>query len=166
MIAGFWAFYVVWDGKIELWETLTFLLMYVFYIIVVLFGRYINQKIKVSRGISISKNDFSSERPTNSRINQEDLVDALNEEASEEEYENLTRPLLSGTVSNIEIPAVEFSNGISLKEAIIPFDKNEWHESNFLFKFMIIVKVIFWLICSLISPNALNYFLFFFQRYL
>ena len=116
--------------------------MYVFYIIVVLFGRYINQKIKVSRGISIAKNDFSSENnPTNSRINENVLNDALNEEASDEEYENLTRPLLGHQHGNIEIPIVEFSNASSFVEAFIPFDRNEWRESNILFKFMIIVKV-------------------------
>ena len=115
--------------------------MYVFYIFVVLFGRYINQKIKVARGISITKNDFSSEKPTSSRINDDDLNEALNEEAATEEYEGERRPLLADQANDLEIPIIEFSNGSSLKEAFTPFDTKEWNESNFLFKFMIIVKV-------------------------
>jgi len=120
---------------------IAFLLMYLFYIIVVLFGRYINQKIKVARGISITKNDFSSDKPTSSRVNESDLNEALNEEASADEYEGERRPLLDDRTNESEIPIIEFSNGSSLKEALTPFDKNEWKESNILFKFMIIVKV-------------------------
>ena len=115
--------------------------MYLFYIVVVLFGRYINQKIKVARGLSITKNDFSSERPTSSKINEDDLNEALNEEASADEYEGERRPLLNDNTEQPEIPIVEFSNGSSLKEALTPFDKNEWKESNIFFRFMIIVKV-------------------------
>lgn len=115
--------------------------MYLFYIVVVLFGRYINQKIKVARGLSITKNDFSSERPTSSKINEDDLNEALNEEASADEYEGERRPLLNDNTEQSEIPIVEFSNGSSLKEALTPFDKNEWKESNIFFRFMIIVKV-------------------------
>jgi hypothetical protein len=118
-----------------------FLLMYLFYIIVVLFGRYINQKMKVARGISITKNDFSSDRPTSSKINENDLDEALNGEGSADEYEGERRPLLNEQANELEIPIVEFSNGSSLKEALTPFDKKEWKESNIFFRFMIIVKV-------------------------
>jgi len=34
MISAFWAFVVVWDGYIRLWETLGFLVLYVVYILV------------------------------------------------------------------------------------------------------------------------------------
>jgi len=94
----------------------------------------------VARGISITRNDFSSDRPTSSRINESDLDAALNEGPADE-YEGERRPLLNEQANELEIPIVEFSNGSSLKEALTPFDKNEWKESNIFFRFMIIVKV-------------------------
>ena len=101
--------------------------MYVFYIFVVLFGRFINQKIKVARGISITKNDFSSEKPTSSRINESDLNDCE------------IQPLLVN--QNSLKKTVKFSVGSSLKEAFCLYDANEWKKSNIFFKFMIIAKV-------------------------
>lgn len=88
--------------------------MYVFYILVVLIGRYINQKIKISQGIQPTKNDFSSETIITKKESQPKTSRAINvdvqEYEAEEEYENeeLTRPLLSKT--NIEeLPEVGFS---------------------------------------------------------
>jgi hypothetical protein len=81
----------VWDGKIVLWETLGFLFLYVVYIFVIVFGRYINQKIKAKRGIVPRKNDFrqsasvSSIRRTNSTIKRYNLQnDLINTQADDE----------------------------------------------------------------------------------
>ena len=162
MIAGFWAFYVIWDGEIQLWETLGFLFMYGVYIFVVLFGRYINQKIKRMRGISASINDFSSERAVIRSQNAPATNSGLNrEEEEEEEYENenITRPLLTKTNVH-ELPDVQFSKSSSLIAALMPFEAKDWRESNFLFKFMILVKVNFLFVFEFNSEFVFNFFLY------
>jgi Ca2+/Na+ antiporter len=149
MIAGFWAFVVVWDGKIALWETLGFLLLYVAYIFVVLVGRYVNQRIKYATlgEAAVRKNDFSSANvatTSDSLINAERNVNSNEEqrnyEALEEyENENVTIPLLR---KNHETPDVLFSQPtLALKDALLPFTSDDWTEANYLFKFMLILKV-------------------------
>lgn len=146
LVAGFWAFVVVWDGKIVLWETLGFLLMYVVYILVVVLGRYVNQRIKFRMGgeAALRKNDFSSEISRRKSVNHGDIVHPVNidEYTAEEEYEseNLTRPLLTKT--NVEeLPDVGFCKKDVFKNTFIPIDLDDWRSSNILFKLMILVKV-------------------------
>ena len=128
--------------------------LYVIYIIVVLLGRFINQKIKIRRGIVTTKNDFSSETIIEKKsvprtsVN----VEAADYEA-EEEYENeeLTRPLLSKTHVE-ELPEVGFSRKDAFKTTFIPIDKHEWIQSNLLFKFIMLVKAPIILILKLTIP--------------
>jgi sodium/potassium/calcium exchanger 6 len=146
LAAGFWAFIVIWDQKIQLWETLGFLMLYVVYILVVVLGRYINQKIKYRDGNVVRKNDFSSAPQTSTAIEtrrQQMILNAAfyDEESAEEEYENeeVNRPLL--TKSPVESLEEEFSTWDAFKNTFIPFDRKEWAESNWILRLVIIAKV-------------------------
>lgn len=109
-------------------------------------GRFVNQRIKLKRGIVSTKNDFSSEAiiqrkesMPKSLVNIQD--DAENENEAEEEYENeeLTRPLLSRTHIE-ELPEIGFSVKDAVKMTFIPIEKSEWEESNWFFKFIMVLK--------------------------
>jgi hypothetical protein len=69
-------------------------------------------------------------------------INTDDEYKAEEEYENenLTKPLL--TKSHVEeLPEVGFSSSDAIKMTFMPIDKDEWRTSNFIFRFMILVKV-------------------------
>lgn len=127
-------------------------MLYVVYILVVVIGRYVNQRMKVRHlgEDAVRKNDFScnSERPrtsssTSSIVVRPNAINAEDDEyKAEEEYENenLTKPLL--TKSHVEeLPEVGFSSSDAIKMTFMPIDKDEWRTSNFIFRFMILVKV-------------------------
>ncbi|CAF0867594.1 unnamed protein product [Brachionus calyciflorus] len=157
--AGFWLFVVIWDGKIVLWETLGFLLLYVFYIFVVLIGRFVNQRIKIRRGIVSKRSDFSSEAIIRERENSPRAsvnvarADFETENEAEEEYENeeLTRPLLSRTHIE-ELPEVGFSQKDAFLMTFIPIEKSEWEEANLFFKLIMVVKAPIIILLKLTIP--------------
>jgi solute carrier family 24 (sodium/potassium/calcium exchanger), member 6 len=129
LISGFWAFVVIWDGYISLLETLGFLFLYFIYIIVVVFGRYINQRIKRWRngGVLVRKNEFSS-----ATINT-----STNETIENDEDENgENEPLLfsNSTYS-------EYLRSNDIKEGLKPFSNQEWSESNWFLRLFLIVKI-------------------------
>lgn len=121
-------------------------------------GRFINQRIKLKRGIVTSKNDFSSETiitrkdsmPQTSVNIQADLE---NENEAEEEYENeeLTRPLLSRTHIE-ELPEIGFSAKDAVTMSLMPIDKSEWEESNLFFKLIMIIKAPIIILLKLTIP--------------
>jgi hypothetical protein len=109
----------------------------------------VNQRIKYATlgEAAVRKNDFSSvnvARSSDSLINEERNVNSSEEQRNydaieEYENENVTMPLLKKTH---ETPDVVFSQPTSaLKDALLPFDADDWNEANYLFKFMLIVKV-------------------------
>lgn len=143
LVAGFWAFYVVWDGRITLFETMGFLGLYVLYIFVVLFGRYLNRKLRERRGDTVRRNHFSSNniqtiknRANSSIVVNEDVNDDDNEEA---------RPLLRNENSPMAIAeedeTTDYTNKSALLAALQPYDPKEWGESKFLNKTLILFKV-------------------------
>ena len=46
IMSGFWAFYIFWRQEIRISDSIGFLVIYIIYIIVVVVGRYINQKFR------------------------------------------------------------------------------------------------------------------------
>ena len=44
VMSGFWAFYIFWRQEIRIFDAVGFLVIYIIYIVVVVVGRYINQK--------------------------------------------------------------------------------------------------------------------------
>ena len=52
LMSGFWAFYIFWNQQIRLLDSVGFLVVYLVYILVVVVGRYINQRNRGSRTIS------------------------------------------------------------------------------------------------------------------
>ncbi|CAG5125829.1 unnamed protein product, partial [Candidula unifasciata] len=54
LAATYWAWWVMWDKKITQMEAAGFIILYVVYVIVVVAGRYINQKLKKRIGQEIS----------------------------------------------------------------------------------------------------------------
>ena len=52
LMSGFWAFYIFWSQQIRLVDSIGFLVVYMVYILVVVLGRYINQKNRGSQRIS------------------------------------------------------------------------------------------------------------------
>ena len=52
LMSGFWAFYIFWSQKIRLVDSIGFLMVYLVYILVVVVGRYINQRNRGSTRIS------------------------------------------------------------------------------------------------------------------
>lgn len=156
MISAFWAFVVVWDGKIALWETLGFLFLYLLYICVVIFGRLINQKIKLSKGI-LTKNDFTknvgktdSAGRAKSLKSMQDSYNGEDDRSDTEDIEGQRRPLLgqdNGAINeergdqeqeSREDEVVSYKG--ELRVSCWPVDTGEWRESNIFNKAMIVVK--------------------------
>lgn len=155
-LAAFWAFIVVWDGSIVIWETLGFLFLYVIYIFVVIGGRYANQKIKQKKGI-VSNNDFGNKRENTPNLRTDTTIqDSYNGEddrgdEDEEEIRNITRPLLEDDKNNNDVdeesPLIYSLNGQrplnvkkSLKASCNPVDRKEWKDSNIINKILILIK--------------------------
>ena len=154
ILAGFWAFVVIWDGVIKLWETLGFLVLYVVYILVVVIGRYVNQRIKYGDNTTERKNDFSSASTSGeARRNMNLNVALYDEERAEEEYENeeITRPLLTKT-HHEELPELEFNAWDAIKATFTPFEKEDWKTSGFFLRVMIIVKIPVMILLKLTIP--------------
>ena len=118
-----------------------FLGLYVLYIFVVLFGRYLNRKLRERRGDTVRRNHFSSNniqtiknRANSSIVVNEDVDD--NEEA---------RPLLRNENSPMAIAeedeTTDYTNKTALIAAFQPYDPKEWRESKFLNKSLIVLKV-------------------------
>lgn len=108
-----------------------------------------NQRIKYATlgEAAVRKNDFSSvnvARTSDSLINEDRNINSNEEQRNydaieEYENENVTMPLLK---KSHETPDVVFSQPKSaLKDALLPFNSEDWAEANYLFKFMLIVKV-------------------------
>lgn len=121
-------------------------------------GRFINQRIKIKRGITVTKNDFSSETIIRRKESMPQTPiniqgDTENENEAEEEYENeeLTRPLLSRTHIE-ELPEIGFSTKDALGMTFIPIEKSEWEESNLFFKLIMIVKAPIIILLKLTIP--------------
>ena len=166
MISSFWAFVVVWDGKIALWETLGFLLLYVVYICVVIFGRLVNQKIKLAKGLVI-KNDFTKavgrragpgERPKSLRSIQDSYNGEDDRSADEQDAEEQRRPLLdSSEAANVNTEDVytepnEASYSGELRASCNPVDVSEWKSSNIFSKSMLLVKIPVYYVLKMTIP--------------
>jgi len=145
----------VWCGK------LAFLGLYVVYIFVVCFGRYINQKRKRATGQFVNKNDFSSENKKsiirNESYERNNLINEQEDEVNQEDdslEDDLTRPLMSGHSHNHETDDadIQYTYSSAILECLNPIDSNEWKESNYLFKFMAIVKAPVMIILKLTTP--------------
>ena len=143
MLAGFWAFVIMWDGEIALWELLAFLSLYVVYIGVVGIGRYVNQKQKMSKmgADYVAKNDFKS-KANNSSDNVNDLV------ASGVDENDPSRPLLSDITTVAPQLASEVSEDNapltyykSLLSMLTVFRYSEGHRENVLTKTLLLLKV-------------------------
>ncbi len=145
----------MWCGK------LAFLGLYVVYIFVVCFGRYINQKRKRATGQFVNKNDFSSENKKsiirNESYERNNLINEQEDEVNQEDdslEDDLTRPLMSGHSHNHETDDadIQYTYSSAILECLNPIDSNEWKESNYLFKFMAIVKAPVMIILKLTTP--------------
>ncbi len=143
MVAGFWAFKVVWDGYITTFETLGFLILYLIYIIIIIGGRYVNQRIKRARGILSRRNDFSSASVESNivvkeRINESDDSNPIINQDSYDDYDE-SRPLMSPQLSAMntqKLPLTrEIINGLKV------FTRNDWDEANIFTKILLIIKV-------------------------
>ena len=131
------------------------------YIFVVCFGRYINQKRKKATGQFVNKNDFSSENKKsiirNESYERNNLINEEEENANQEDdslEDDLTRPLMSRHSHNHETDDadIQYTYTSAILECLNPIDLNEWKESNYLFKFMAIVKAPVMIILKLTTP--------------
>ncbi len=99
-------------------------------------------------GRFVQRNDFSSENSRQNGSIRNESYDRINEDPNEPELnddsleEDLTRPLLDHghhcETDDNEI--VQFTIKSAIVEAILPIDLNEWKESNFFFRLMLIIK--------------------------
>ena len=130
-----------------------FLLLYVLYICVIVFGRYINQKIKLRAGITPRKNDFRQSASANEHRRRKNVnEDEYDAEQQEDEYEDtdeeisqITRPLLDSTNEDLDMSeeASLMTYKIALKKALMPINIHEWNNSNVFNKITLIIKVNF-----------------------
>lgn len=142
IFAAFWAFVVIWDGEIVLWETLGFLFLYGVYIFVVIFGRYVNQKIKLSKGI-VTKNDFKAKTSNAGKSNIQDSYNGEDDRDSDNDDE-ANEPLLGDIREDNDVEASDISTKnnypMSLKTTCLPIDLNEWNDSNLFNKIYICIS--------------------------
>lgn len=155
IVAGFWAFVIVWDGKISLWETIGFLSLYVIYILVVVLGRYVNQRMRTRNG-EIIRNAFSSDHvASRPNVVNDDEDDDENRERAEQQpllikEKRNSRSSESGV--SLGDTDIVYTKSSSFLATFVPFDREEWRKSNCLFRLMIIIKSPVFLLLKLTIP--------------
>ena len=126
-----------------------FLFLYVVYILVVILGRYVNQRNKRKQGIISHRNEFSSSDNrtvvANIDVNNVEHDEVFpNEEQNtinDEETNEERTPLMGGESRNEVI--VQYPLSVVIKKAMRTFTKSEWDESNILMKMFLIIQVFF-----------------------
>ncbi|CAF4421099.1 unnamed protein product, partial [Adineta steineri] len=125
IIASFAAYVAMYDGKIYLYESLGFIIMYVVYLIVLIGGYFVNRRIKDRRA----------------------LIQAAHTEAAAKTYGSIQTPEeTTVSVDNINIPDESYAQpdvsfALSLRHAFLPRDDMPWAERGKLSKFFSIFKV-------------------------
>lgn len=130
IVASYCAYVAMYDGKIELVESLGFIVMYVFYLFVVVGGYFINRRMKDRRA----------------------LLQAATTETAAKTYGSIQTPCPGVAVSvdeediNPNIPDESYvqpdvSMALYLRHAFLPRDDTEWSERGRLNKVYTIVKV-------------------------
>ena len=143
--------------------------MYLVYILVVIFGRFINQKIKRKRGIVSNRNEFSSTTTrrasvvANIDVNNIDHDEIfINDErqqilnGQEGDEENERKPLMGSETTNEII--VQYPLGVVIRKGLRTFTKSEWNEANVFMKAFLIIQV-YLCTSSKILFNQKKYFL-------
>ena len=118
---------------------------------VVIFGRYVNQRIKRKNGIISHRNEFSSNDSrtvvANIDVNnvEHDEIFSDNETSavinSENDEGNERRPLMGGETRNEVI--VQYPLSVVITKALRTFTKSEWNDSNIFMKAFLIIQVFF-----------------------
>ena len=121
----------------------------------IVFGRYINQKIKLRAGITPRKNDFRQSASVNehrrrNNVNEDDYDAEQQEdeyEDTDEEISQITRPLLDSANEDLDMSeeASLMTYKIALRKALIPINIDEWNNSNIFNKITLIIKVNYFL---------------------
>jgi len=140
LAATYWTFYLVYNGEINLRHSLGFLGLYFFYVIFVVVGRFINQKLR--------QRDRSIEDSTE-RTNQIDTGD----------WNDITVNYTHGADTTYEEikdssdePRSVFSQLIS---GLNPIDFEDWKNSNIVFRIVIILQIPWVLLSKLTVPTVL-----------
>ncbi|KAK6190037.1 hypothetical protein SNE40_001984 [Patella caerulea] len=87
LAAVFWTFYILWKKEITKYESIGFILLYVFYVVVVVAGRYIYQK---QRGLPTPPVTVVTNQTISAIHNQEIIINDPNEEDSQSIDPNLS----------------------------------------------------------------------------
>ncbi|CAF0784595.1 unnamed protein product [Adineta steineri] len=125
IIASFAAYVAMYDGKIYLYESLGFIIMYVVYLIVLIGGYFVNRRIKDRRA----------------------LIQAAHTEAAAKTYGSIQTPEeTTVSVDNINIPDESYAQpdvsfALSLRHAFLPRDDMPWAERGKFSKFFSIFKM-------------------------
>jgi len=133
LMAGFWAFYIFWRGQIRLSDSLGFLGLYLAYILVVVFGRVIHNRIRTSVPYAEQVND---DRPGS-----DDATAQIATNPAGVQY-----PTTTGTPPEVRLlpqtatPLPVRGNLYKLLHSINPVQSEEWTESNLFWKLYILLK--------------------------
>jgi len=129
VMSGFWAFYIFWRQEIRIFDAVGFLVIYIIYIVVVVVGRYINQKNRL---------DVPYLTQTNSMEN-------INDETHGKTSVSRV-PTVTGNPPEIQmVPESQDCTSIKtnlyiLGKALNPIDVDEWPEQSLINKCYQVIK--------------------------
>lgn len=143
---AFWTFYLVYYGEINLYHSIGFIALYIFYVMFCIVGRFINQRFRQNH-----QQQSSSDEETNSR-DEEPLLFNRNENNLDDTGEFGDQTLRTHEHYH---PNEESFDGdedekrffAQLLTGLSPIDVSEWKESSLIMKFVTVLQTP-WLIAG------------------
>ena len=127
VVAAFFAYFAMYDGVIHFYESISFIIMYIVYLVIVIGGYFVNRRMKDRRA----------------------LLQAAQTEVAHKNYgtiQDTTDVTEEPEVENLSIPDESYAQPdvsyvMYLRHAFIPRDDEQWAQRNFLNKIFFVVKV-------------------------
>lgn len=126
MIASFAAYVAMYDGKLYLFESLAFIIMYIVYLIILIGGHFVNRQIKERRALRQAAITAAASKNYGS-IPAESTDDNSNEAIND--------------ISDDSYPQLDISLALTLRHAFLPRDDEPWSEKSRINKIFSVLKV-------------------------
>lgn len=127
IMSAFWAFFVFYKGKIHLYDSLGFLGLYGIYIVVVVGGRYVHQKIRQRE---------EDRRPFSTQVDEDEIDCEITAPPIDNSIIAQHRPTSVGEPPEVRM-VPEHTAGMTimehlqqLAEALNPIDREEWGDQS------------------------------------
>jgi len=127
VVAAFFAYFAMYDGVIHFYESISFIIMYIVYLVIVIGGYFVNRRMKDRRA----------------------LLQAAQTEVAHKNYgtiQDTTDVTEEPEVENLSIPDESYAQPdvsyvLYLRHAFLPRDDEPWAQRNFINKIFFVVKL-------------------------